>query len=152
MSVGGHAVRATYLTGVADLVCLHEDGTQPLSDTDAWVAALRRLWDNMVGKMMYLTGSIGSSAQWEGFGIDYFLPQAPDEGRCYAETCASIGAVMLAERLLYLAPDARYADVMELCLVNAGDDNSCSYHNLVRQFLPLSPILSHPLTTSQWFF
>lgn len=118
-SVEGHAVRATYLlTGVADLVCLHKDGTQPLPDADNWVAALRRLWDNMVGKKMYLTGSIGSSAQWEGFGIDYFLPQAPDEGGCYAETCASIGAVMLAERLLYLAPDARYADVMELCLYN----------------------------------
>ncbi|ROV88220.1 hypothetical protein VMCG_10647 [Cytospora schulzeri] len=130
-SFGGHAVRATYLlTGVADLVCLHEDGTQPISDADDWVAALRRLWDNM----------------WEGFEIDYFLPQTPDEGGCYAEACASIGAVMLAERLLYLAPDARYTHVMELCLVNAGDDNSCSYHNLLRQFLPSSPILSRPLT------
>lgn len=44
---------------------------------------------------------------------------------------------MLAERLLCLAPDARYADVMELC---------CNYHNLLRQFLPSSPIPSHPLT------
>ncbi|ROV88708.1 hypothetical protein VSDG_09518 [Cytospora chrysosperma] len=91
----------------------HADGTQPISDADNWVAALRRLWDNMVGKM------------------------APDEGGCYAETCASIGTVMLAERLLCLAPDARYADVMELC---------CNYHNLLRQFLPSSPIPSHPLT------
>ncbi|KAJ0119356.1 hypothetical protein J7T55_013595 [Diaporthe amygdali] len=118
-SVEGHAVRATYLlTGVADLVCLHKDGTQPLADAEEWTAALHRLWDNMTTKKMYLTGSIGAMAQWEGFGIDYFLPQAPDEGGCYAETCASIGAMMLAERLLYLELDSRYADVMELCLYN----------------------------------
>ncbi|ROW00745.1 hypothetical protein VMCG_06460 [Cytospora schulzeri] len=118
-SVEGHAVRVTYLlTGVADLVCLHKDGTQPLPDAEDWLAALRRLWDNMVDRKMYLTGSVGAMAQWEGFGIDYFLPQAPDEGGCYAETCASIGAMMLAERLLYLTPDSRYADIMELCLYN----------------------------------
>ena len=118
-SVEGHAVRAMYLlAGAADLVCLHEDGTQPLPRAEDWLAALHRLWDNMVGKKMYLTGSIGSSAQWEGFGIDYFLPQTPDEGGCYAETCASIGAMLLAERLLYISPHARYADVMELCLYN----------------------------------
>ncbi|KAK3346475.1 hypothetical protein B0T25DRAFT_552095 [Lasiosphaeria hispida] len=41
------------------------------------------------------------------------------EGWVYAETCATIGVVMLAERLLQLdteRPDRRYADVMELCL------------------------------------
>jgi DUF1680 family protein len=29
-----------------------------------------------------------------------FLPQRTDEGDCYAETCASIGVMMIAERLL----------------------------------------------------
>ena len=33
------------------------------------------------------TGCIGSQKQWEGFGIDYFLPSGTDEGGCYAETC-----------------------------------------------------------------
>ncbi|KAI3391963.1 hypothetical protein diail_6401 [Diaporthe ilicicola] len=55
---------------------------------------------------------------WEGFGIDYFLPQAPGEGGCYAETCASIGAMMLAEFLLHLDLNSRYAAVLELCLYN----------------------------------
>ncbi|KAH7026431.1 uncharacterized protein B0I36DRAFT_414872 [Microdochium trichocladiopsis] len=76
------------------------------------------LWDNMVDRKMYLTGGIGAMLNWEGFGIDYFLPQGTDDGGCYNETCASIGVMMLAERLLHLDLDSRYADVMELCLYN----------------------------------
>ena len=38
--------------------------------------------------------------RWEGFGIDYFLPLGTDEGGCYAETCAAIGVMILAERML----------------------------------------------------
>jgi hypothetical protein len=67
---------------------------------DNYKEALLRLWANMVQKKMYLTGGIGAIRQWEGFGIEYFLPQSLDEGGCYAETCAAIGVVLLAERLL----------------------------------------------------
>jgi DUF1680 family protein len=74
--------------------------------------------------------------QWEGFGINYFLPQGTDEGGCYAETCASIGVMMVAERLLQVIStiermmetrrlihaqidlDGKYADVMELSFFN----------------------------------
>ncbi|RYP60198.1 hypothetical protein DL769_008222 [Monosporascus sp. CRB-8-3] len=118
-SVEGHAVRAMYLlTGVADLLCLENNNGVADSKKDAYFEALTRLWDNMVDRKMYLTGGIGAMEQWEGFGIDYFLPQGSDEGGCYNETCASIGAVMLAERLLHLDLDARYGDIMELCLYN----------------------------------
>ena len=119
-TVEGHAVRAMYLlTAVADLVALDwKDGKQPLPKAAEWFTALKRLWDNMVDEKMYLTGGIGAIAQWEGFGINYFLPQGTDEGGCYAETCASIGVMMLAERLLELHLNARYADIMELCLYN----------------------------------
>ncbi|TVY48525.1 Non-reducing end beta-L-arabinofuranosidase [Lachnellula occidentalis] len=97
-TIEGHAVRAMYLlTAVADL----------------------RLWKNMTEKKMYLTGGIGAQKQWEGFGIDYFLPSGTDEGGCYAETCAAIGVMMLAERLLQLDLDGKYADIMELCFYNA---------------------------------
>jgi DUF1680 family protein len=54
----------------------------------------------MVSRKMHLTGGIGAIKQWEGFGSDYFLPQGTDEEGCYGETCAAIGVVMLAERLL----------------------------------------------------
>ncbi|AEO64925.1 uncharacterized protein THITE_2048089 [Thermothielavioides terrestris NRRL 8126] len=119
-SVEGHAVRAMYLlTAVADLACLDELGVRAWPARDAYLAAVRALWDNMVDRKMYVTGGIGAVKQWEGFGIDYFLPQGTDEGGCYAETCAAIGVMMLAERLLHVDLDARYADVMELCLYNA---------------------------------
>jgi DUF1680 family protein len=83
------------LTAVADLI--RQEGPD---QQDKLNAAVHRLWNNMVQKKMYVTGGIGSMTQWEGFGIDYFLPQGTDEGGCYCETCAAIGVMMLAERLL----------------------------------------------------
>lgn len=84
------------LTAVADLVRVSTD--EDLQKR--YKKTLDRLWSNMVEKKMYLTGGIGAMKQWEGFGIDYFLPQSTDEGGCYAETCAAIGVMMLTERLL----------------------------------------------------
>ena len=113
-SVEGHSVRAMYLlTSVADA------SLQDSNFRKQYEPVLERLWSNMVQKKMYLTGGIGAIKQWEGFGIDYFLPQSSDEGGCYAETCASIGVMMLAERMLQLDLDSKYADVMELCMYNA---------------------------------
>lgn len=89
-------MRAVYLlTAAADLVRVDADSIKP-----AFKDAIYRLWDNMVGHKMYVTGGIGAMKQWEGFGLDYYLPQGTDEGGCYAETCASIGVMMFAERLL----------------------------------------------------
>ncbi|KAI8963779.1 glycoside hydrolase family 127 protein [Daldinia sp. FL1419] len=119
-TIEGHAVRAMYLlTGVADLLCLDELGVRPYEHKGEYLEALTRLWNNMVDKKMSLTGGIGSMWQWEGFGIDYFLPQSSDEGGCYNETCASIAVIMLAERLLHLDLNSKYADILELCLYNA---------------------------------
>lgn len=166
-SVEGHAVRATYLlTAAADLVCLHAERARPLlagpadDEAGSWLAALGRLWDSIVSRKMYLTGGVGATAQWEGFGIDHFLPQAPDEGGCYAETCASVGVMMLAERLLRLslagsAPGgvvaARVADVMELCLYNTVlgsitvDGQAFTYENY------LASCDGHPCRREDWF-
>ncbi|CAK7216369.1 hypothetical protein SCUCBS95973_002789 [Sporothrix curviconia] len=118
-TIEGHSVRAVYLlTAVADMAVLDRQGVQKTAQADAWRAAAERLWNNMVDRKMYLTGGIGARPEWEGFGRDYQLPQSTDEGGCYAETCASIGAIMLAERLLHLDLDGRYADVLELSLYN----------------------------------
>lgn len=86
------------LTAVADLVRLDESHKN--ADTSQLKVAMYRLWDNMINRKMYVTGGIGAIKAWEGFGPDYFLPQGTDDGGCYAETCASIGVMMLAERLL----------------------------------------------------
>ena len=86
------------LTAVADLALIDQEKFRP-----QYESSLHRLWENMVYQKMYLTGGIGAMKQWEGFGVDYFLPQSSDEGGCYSETCAAIGVMMLAERLLQVS-------------------------------------------------
>ncbi|KIW95459.1 uncharacterized protein Z519_04043 [Cladophialophora bantiana CBS 173.52] len=113
-TIKGHSVRAMYLlSAAADLVRLDQTSDGRLKD------AIYRLWDNMVTCKMYVTGGIGAIKQWEGFGPNYFLPQGTDEGGCYAETCAAIGVMMLAERILQYDLDRRFSDIMELSLYNA---------------------------------
>ncbi|KAK3679576.1 hypothetical protein LTR37_021402 [Vermiconidia calcicola] len=120
-TIEGYAVRATYLlTAASDLVRVN-----PQAVDQKFEVAIYRLSDNMVQRKMYVTGGIGAMKRWEGFGLEYFLPQGTDEGGCYAETCAGIGVMMFAERLLQanasvqIKLDGRFADVMELCLYNA---------------------------------
>jgi len=104
----GHAVRAVYLNaGMADLYAETGDA--------ALLEALERLWQKMVGRRMYVSGGIGARYQGEAFGADYELPNA----RAYAETCAAIGSVMWNWRMLAVAGDARYADLIEHTLYNA---------------------------------
>lgn len=103
----GHEVRAVYLySGMADIARLTEDDT--LFD------ACKRLWDNMVQKKLYITGGIGGTHMGEAFSFNYDLPN----DTAYAETCASIGLVFFARRMLEIYPDVQYADVMEQALYN----------------------------------
>jgi DUF1680 family protein len=103
----GHAVRAVYMaTGMADVAS--ETGDLELLE------ACRRLWKNIVGRRMYITGGIGSMAQGEAFSLDYDLPN----DTVYAETCASIGLIFFAHRMLQIEPKSEYADVMERALYN----------------------------------
>lgn len=105
--VVGHAVRAMYLySAMADLVT--EFGDRDLR------GALEVLWADMVGKRIYVTGGLGPSQDNEGFTRDYDLPN----DTAYAETCAAVGLVFWAGRMLGVAPDRRYADVMEQALYN----------------------------------
>ncbi|GIP54329.1 glycoside hydrolase family 127 protein [Paenibacillus vini] len=103
----GHAVRLLYmLTGMADVAA--ETGDESL------LAACRKLWDNIVSRQMYITGGVGSMPQGEAFSFDYDLPN----DTVYAETCASIGLIFFAQRMLKLAPESQFADVMERALYN----------------------------------
>ncbi len=104
----GHAVRAVYLyTAMADMAA--QTGDQELA------AACVRLWNNIATRQMYITGGIGSTYQGEAFTFDYDLPN----DTAYQETCASIGLVFFAHRMLLLEPKADYADVMERALYNS---------------------------------
>jgi DUF1680 family protein len=64
---------------------------------------------------MYVTGGIGTSRHNEGFTSDYDLPNES----AYAETCAAIGLIFWAHRLLRLDCDRRYSDILELALYNS---------------------------------
>ncbi len=102
----GHAVRAMYMySGTADAAAL---GGRP-----EYIRAIDRLWENVVGKKMYLTGGVGSRGIEEGFGPAYDLPDS-----AYAETCAAIGNALWNERLFLLHGEARYVDVLEKVLYN----------------------------------
>jgi hypothetical protein len=120
----GHAVTATYLySGAAD-VYMH-------TGEAALLRALEAIWDDATRRKLYLTGGVGalhfgmserspndteSERLWEAFGRPYQLPNAS----AYNETCANIGQAMWARRMLQITGEAKYADVMERVLYNAG--------------------------------
>ena len=119
----GHSVQAFYLlTAAADI------------DSD-FLDDAHRLFRDAIRTKMYVTGGFGSDPvvskhnmwtgqsglrwQIEGFHEQpHYLPQSTVEGGCYAETCASIAAMMVAERLLSFGIDAEYRETMETCLYN----------------------------------
>ena len=107
--ISGHAVRSMYLfTGMADVAAL--------DSTTSYVEALDRLWNNVVGARMYVTGGVGSSRHNEGFTEDYDLPNK----EAYCETCASVGMVFWNQRMNQFTGDAKYADVMERSMYNGA--------------------------------
>ena len=107
--VVGHAVRAMYLySGMADIATEYGD--------DSLRTALDALWDDLHSKSLYATGGLGPSAANEGFTADYDLPN----DTAYAETCAAVGLVFWASRMLGMGPNRRYADMMELALYNGA--------------------------------
>lgn len=103
----GHAVRAMYLySGVADVAALTGD--------KEYIAAIDRIWNNMVSKKIYVQGGIGAVGDGERFGADYELPNTT----AYNETCAAIGDVFWNQRMFLLHGDSKYIDVLEKVLYN----------------------------------
>lgn len=120
----GHSVRAVYLySGMADVARV--DGDESLYE------ACLKLWDNITRKKMYVTGGIGATHMGEAFSFNYDLPN----DTAYSETCAAIGLVFFARRMLEIKADRRFADVMERALYNtvlagmAADGKSFFYVN-----------------------
>lgn len=106
-TVVGHAVRAMYLyCGMADVAAATGDKTL--------LQACRRLWRNVTRQRMHVTGGIGPTAANEGFTTDYDMPTEA----AYLETCAAIGLVSWAHRMLQAEIHGDYADVMERALYN----------------------------------
>lgn len=105
-TIEGHAVRATlYLTGVA--AAAKENGNSE------YIESARRLWDNMTGRRMYITGGVGAVSFDEKFGNDYYLPSD-----AYLETCAAVGSGFFSNNMHRLTGDGRYMDEYERVLYN----------------------------------
>lgn len=103
----GHAVRAMYMyAGMADVAAL---GGYP-----DYIRAIDRLWENVVGRKMYITGGVGARAGSEAFGDAYELPNRT----AYTETCAAVGQALWQQRLFLLHGRADYVDVLERVMYN----------------------------------
>ena len=134
----GHAVRAAYMyAGMADIAALTGDA----SYTDA----IGRIWNDVVGTKLYVTGGIGAAGGHEGFGGPYQLPNPS----AYCETCASIAAAMWNHRLFLIHGDARYLDVLERTVYNAFlggvsmEGNRFFYPNVLESY--------HGERRAEWF-
>lgn len=103
----GHAVRGMYLySAMADLAAIDGD--------DALLTACRHIIRHTVERRMYVTGGLGSSSRNEGYTRDFDLPNEA----AYAETCAAIGLVFFAQRMLNIERDGWYGDIVERALYN----------------------------------
>ncbi|UCE50464.1 MAG: glycoside hydrolase family 127 protein [Phycisphaerales bacterium] len=84
----GHAVRAGYVySAMTDIV--------RFMDAPDYERAIDSIWNDVVGRKMYVNGGVGT-AQYrdEGFGDPYLLPN-----RTYCESCASIAHVLWQHRM-----------------------------------------------------
>lgn len=105
-TIEGHAVRATLLaTGITTAALENQ--------SPKYIQSAKDLWDNMVGKRMFVTGGVGAVHHDEKFGPDYFLPTD-----AYLETCAAVGAGFFSQRMNELTGDGKYMDEFERVLYN----------------------------------
>jgi uncharacterized protein len=105
----GHAVRAAYMySAMVDIATLDDD---PL-----YREAVRRIWENVVSRKLYVTGALGARHDGEAFGDDFELPNRT----AYGETCASIASIYWNQRLFLQSGDSKYVDVLERTLYNAA--------------------------------
>jgi Uncharacterized protein conserved in bacteria len=103
----GHAVRALYMyAGMTDIAVMY-------NDTD-YLNAVKKIWENIINKKMYITGGLGSRHEGESFGKDYELPNLT----AYNETCAAIASVYWNHRLFLLTGESKFYDVIERTLYN----------------------------------
>ena len=81
---------------------------------DSLAGACRTLWREIMAHHLYITGGVGSEWNGEKFSERYDLPN----DRAYAESCAGIGLMMFARRMLDLELRGEYGDIIERTLYN----------------------------------
>ena len=106
-TIHGHSVRAMYqFCGMSDIMSyMPETG---------YMDALDRLWNDITGTRMYVTGGIGAAYKAEGFADQYELPNY----EAYCETCASVGMAFWNHRMNEWKGDSKFADIVEKEIYN----------------------------------
>jgi hypothetical protein len=84
-----------------------------LTGDERYFTAIRKIWENVASKKLYLTGGVGALAKGEAYGADYELPA---DG--YNETCAAVALMMWNHRMFLLTGEAKYMDVFERTAFN----------------------------------
>lgn len=103
----GHAVRFGYFySGITDVAAI--------TGNEDYINTLKRVWENVTDKKIYITGGLGSFEWGEGFGHNYELPNMTS----YCETCAAISNVYWNHRMFLLFGESKYIDVLERTLYN----------------------------------
>jgi len=103
----GHAVRGGYFyAGVADVATL--------TGNKDYIAAIDRIWQDVIDCKVYLTGNVGQHGAGEGYAGAWKL----DNLRAYNETCAAIALALWNHRMFLLHGDAKYFDFLERSLYN----------------------------------
>lgn len=104
----GHAVRANYMySGMADVATLTGD--------KRYADAIDKIWDNVAGKKLHLTGGCGARGSGEAYGANYELPN-----KCYNETCAAVAFIFWTHRMFLMHGDSYYMDVLERTMYNGA--------------------------------
>jgi uncharacterized protein len=121
----GHSVRANYLyAGVADVYTETGD--------DSLMMTLDKIWHNMTGHKMYITGGCGAlydgispdgisykpdynQKVHQAYGREYQLPNLT----AHNESCANVGNILWNWRMFLATCEARFVDVMELTMYNS---------------------------------
>lgn len=102
----GHAVRAALMyTGLAAV------GIE--TGEEKYLAAARRIWDNVEQTKLHISGGIGAIHNEERFGYQYDLPND-----AYLETCAGVALAFWAGEMYRAFGESRYMDVFECALYN----------------------------------
>lgn len=103
----GHAVRALYLYSAMVDAGIETDDVTLLN-------AAKILFENVVNRQMFITGSVGAAADGECFTCDYDLPNNYN----YSETCASVALMQFGIRLFRAEQNGKYIDIVEQALYN----------------------------------
>lgn len=104
----GHSVRAVYMySAMADQARIYND--------EELFNVCEKIYRNITGKRMYITGGIGSTFHGEAFTTDYDLSNGTS---MYAESCAAIGLVRFAGRMFNITGDGKYVDTVERAIFN----------------------------------